>query len=344
MVREYIVHILSKDPELCVVGTAGNGEDAVKAVERLRPDVVTMDIHMPKMDGLEATRRIMASSPTPIVVVSGSADPDEVVTTFRAIDAGALAVLGRPPGLHHPNHDECAAKMVQTVKLMSEVKVVRRRLRAKLPADAGRDSSTALSHARNKVRIVALGASTGGPLVLQEILHALHRDFPLPVVVVQHMALGFLEGFVEWLSQVSSLPVELAADGQRLRPGHVYVAPDDVQMAVAPDRRIALDDMPPENGLRPSVSYLFRSLAQVYGGECAAVLLTGMGRDGASELRLLRERGALTMAQDQATSIVFGMPGEAVRLDAARLVLPPLGIATALNDVAAAIFKEKGPL
>lgn len=332
IVREFLVHILGADPDIRVVGTAQDGEDAIEAVQRLRPDVVTMDIHMPKLDGLEATRRIMETDPRPIVIVSGSTDPREVATTFGAMEAGALAVLRRPAGIGHSDHEATTRELVQTVKLMSEVKVVRRWPRRVAPGP--RQARMSLVREPAQVRIVALGASTGGPPVLHTILRGLPKDFPLPLVIVQHMAAGFIQGFVDWLGHSSGLPVRLATHGEPMLPGHAYVAPDGRQMKLARGGRIALTLDEPENGLRPAVSCLFRSVAEVYGGDSLAGLLSGMGRDGAQELKLLKERGAVTFVQDKDSSVVHGMPGEAIKLDAALLVLPPEKIAPLLVSLA----------
>ncbi|MFH1869572.1 MAG: chemotaxis-specific protein-glutamate methyltransferase CheB [Pseudomonadota bacterium] len=334
VVREFLIHILGADPGIRVAATAQDGEAALEAVRRHRPDVITMDIHMPKLNGVEATRRIMETDPTPIIVVSGSEDPREVTTTFDAMEAGALAVLRRPAGIGHPDHEATARELVQTVKLMSEVKVVRRWPRMRRTEAAPRSMEMEAAHAPAQVRIVALGASTGGPPVLHTILAGLPKDFPAPLVIVQHMAPGFTPGFVEWLAQSSSLPVHVATHGEAVLPGHVYVAPDECQMKVAHGGKIALTQDEAENGLRPSVSCLFRSIAEVYGGDAVAGLLTGMGRDGAEELRLLKEKGAVTFAQDKDSSVVHGMPGEAIRLDAAMLVLSPEKIAAVLTNLA----------
>ena len=333
VVRQLLVHLLGSDPSIRVVGTAHDGEEALALVARERPDVITMDIHMPRLDGLEATRRIMQSHPTPIVVVSGSSDPDETATTFRAIEAGALALVPRPVAIEHPDHVATARELVQTVKLMSEVRVVRRWPRGPRAVDRRAPATTVFS-AKTEVRIVALGASTGGPPILQTILSGLPRDFPAAVVIVQHMAAGFVEGFVSWLGQTSAMPVHVPRQGEALLPGHAYVAPDGRQMQVERGNRIRLTADPPENSHRPSVSTLFRSVAEVYGPLAAAGLLTGMGRDGADELKVLRDKGAITFAQDPASSVVYGMPGEAVRLEAAMYVLSPEGIAAALVSIA----------
>lgn len=335
VVRELLVRILDSDPDICVVGSAHNGEEALDAAKRFRPDVITMDIHMPKMDGLEATRRIMETEPIPIVIVSTG--PHENTVTFRAIEAGALAVLCRPVGFGHPDHEAAARHMVQTVKLMSEVKVVRRwskKPREPVLPPVAQALINNPGIASKKIRVVALGASTGGPPVLQTILALLPRDFPLPVLVVQHMASGFIHSFVDWLAQSSRLPIHVATHGELMLPGHVYIAPDEYQMKADRRGKIALTNDAPENGLRPSVSYLFRSLELLYEGEVIAGLLTGMGRDGAEELRLLKEKGAITFAQDKDSSVVHGMPGEAIKLGAARFILAPDKIAAMLVNLA----------
>lgn len=334
VVREFLIHVLSADPDIRVTGTAHDGEEALEAVRRHSPDVITMDIHMPKMGGLAATRRIMETNPTPIVIVSGSEDPREVATTFDAIEAGALAVLRRPTSVGHPDHEVTARELVQAVKLMSEVKVVRRWPRTRNTGPDPRPEKMGLVRAPAQVRIVAIGASTGGPPVLHTILAQLPADFPVPILVVQHMATGFIRGFVEWLAQSSALTMHVAAHGELMLPGHVYVAPDACQMKVERGGKIALTRDQPENGLRPSVAYLFRSVAEIYGCDAVAGLLTGMGCDGAEELRLLKEKGAVTFAQDKDSSVIHGMPGEAIKLDAAMLVLPPEKIAAVLTSLA----------
>ncbi|MEX1276960.1 MAG: chemotaxis-specific protein-glutamate methyltransferase CheB [Bacteroidota bacterium] len=331
VVREFLIHILSSDPEISVIGAAHNGEEAVDAVRLKQPDLVTMDIHMPKMNGFDATRRIMETNPVPIVIVSGSSSSEEIATTFHALESGALAVVRRPAGIAHPDHETTARELIQTVKLMSEVKVVRRWRRT------DRKTTTPVEpppiepqKSAGDIRLVALGASTGGPLAIQTILSLLRREFPVPLIIVQHMAAGFVHGFTEWLGQSSSLPVCVATNGEPLLPGHAYVAPDGYHTLVRGDLRIILRKDEPENGLRPAVAALFRSVAEAFGPAAIGVLLTGMGKDGAEQLRLMRDRGATTIAQSPESCIVFGMPGEAVRLGAATFVFSPEKIAEAL--------------
>ncbi|MBI3995170.1 MAG: chemotaxis response regulator protein-glutamate methylesterase, partial [Nitrospirae bacterium] len=286
------------------------------------------------MDGLEATRRIMETHPVPIVIVSGSLDPREVTTSFRAMEAGALAVLPRPAGLGHPGHEAMAKELVQTVKLMSEVKVVKRWIRPHRQTAVGAvREPPLLRQAPAEIKLIAIGASTGGPVVLQTILSRLPKDFSVPVLVVQHMVSDFIPGFVEWLDQTCPIPIHVAAHGESVLPGHAYIAPGGYQMKAETGRKVLLTRDEPENGHRPSVSYLFRSVAEAFGGRAVGVLLTGMGKDGAEELKLMKDRGAVTIAQDGESSVVHGMPGEAIKLDGAEYVLPPDKIAAVLINL-----------
>ncbi|MDO8803948.1 MAG: chemotaxis-specific protein-glutamate methyltransferase CheB [Elusimicrobiota bacterium] len=323
--QEFLAHILASDPAVQIAGVANNGEEALEMVREKRPDVITMDIHMPGMDGFEVTRAIMECLPTPIVMVSASASAAEVASSFRVLEAGALALILRPPGIGHPGYEAAAWELLQTVKLMSEIKVVRR---IRPTARAGKAAPAAQGAA--EIQIIAIGASTGGPPALLKILSALPQDLAVPVLIVQHIAAGFTAGFVEWLGGASRFPVHIAAHGERPLPGHAYVAPDGLHMGVGSGPRILLSDQAPENGLRPSVNYLFHSVAQVLGPRAVGVLLTGMGRDGAEELKAMKDKGAVTIAQDADSSVVHGMPGEAIKLGAAKYILPPEGIAAML--------------
>ena len=275
---------------------------------------------------------IMEECPIPIVIVTSSRHPDDVGRSFKAIDAGALAVLEKPPGPGHPESKELAAKLVQTLKTMSEVRVVRRLPRRKEPGGA---PAAALSEwpaiAGQRVEVVAIGASTGGPPVIKDILSGLKQGFPVPILIVQHITAGFLEGMVAWLSKECELSIQIASDGEHIRKGVVYFAPDAAHMGVTEGGRIVLDHGPVENGLRPAVSFLFRTAAKAYGPRCVGVLLTGMGKDGARELKQMKDRGAVTLAQDKESCVVFGMPGEAVKLNAVDHLASPQGIASWLN-------------
>jgi two-component system, chemotaxis family, protein-glutamate methylesterase/glutaminase len=334
VVRDFMTYILSSDPAIKVIGTVGSGEEAVQMVREKRPDIVTMDINMPKMDGFEATRLIMEATPTPIVIVSASWDPRELEKTFRAMEAGALAAVKKPVGVAHPDYQKQAKELIQTVNLMSEVKVVGRRPRKTYRTDIPEAAAAGMeTPATMDVEVVAIGASTGGPPVIEAILSGLPKNFPAPLLIVQHISAGFVQGFADWLANASGLPVNLATDGEYPLPGHVYIAPDDVQMGMDITGRISLNKSAPENGLRPSVAYLFRSVAAVCGKNAVGVLLTGMGKDGAYELKLMKEKGAVTIVQDRDSCIVFGMPGEAVALNAAANILSPVKIAKFLSGL-----------
>ncbi|MBI2994911.1 MAG: chemotaxis-specific protein-glutamate methyltransferase CheB [Gammaproteobacteria bacterium] len=331
--RELLCHVLEADPAIRVVKTVCNGEEAVAAVTHCRPDVITMDVHMPRMDGFDATRRIMATRPVPIIIVSGTLT-DQVAATFRAIEAGALAFVRHPSGPGNPDHEGAAAELVQMVKLMSEVKVVRRWLTHGKLAVSTSVQGAGAKIVPGEVKLVAVGASTGGPAIVQSILSMLPGRLRVPMLVVQHIAAGFVAGFAEWLDQSCGLPVHVAQNGEIPMPGHVYIAPEGAHMGIDRSGRIALSDAAPDHGLRPSVSHLFRSVAAAVGPDAIGILLTGMGKDGAEELKLMKDRGAITIAQDQQSSVIHGMPGEAIRLEGAAYVLAPDEIAALLTGLA----------
>jgi two-component system chemotaxis response regulator CheB len=330
--RALLVEILGGDSEIEVIGEAANGIEAVDLTRRLQPHVVTMDIRMPTMDGFEATRRIMIEAPTPIVIISGIADLDEVETSMRALQLGALAVLPKPLGPESAAFEEKSARLVQTVKAMAQVKVVRRWpecVDTRGPAWLPRPGF------RARPRVVAIVASTGGPGAIAHILRALAPDFDFPILVVQHIAGGFVEGFAAWLNMAAApRRVKVAQDGEPLHPGTVYVAPEDRHLGVN-GNAIALSDAPPIDGFRPSGTHLFESVARAFGRATVAVILTGMGTDGVAGLRAVRLAGGRIIAQDEDTSVVFGMPGAAVASGLVDDTLPLSAIAGRLLELTA---------
>lgn len=337
VVRELLSEVLAADGHVQVVGCARDGLEAVETVQRSNPDVVTMDVNMPHMSGLEATRRIMETHPVPIVIVTGCSRNMETAEAFRLLEAGALAVIAKPAGPGHPGHERAVRDLLQTIKSMAEVRVIRRWPRAvpsRGAAPVANVDDKLAARAAAGMSLVVIGASTGGPVALNTILSGLPRDFPVPVLIVQHIADGFAGGLADWLRQASGFDVRLACAGDVLKPGVAYLAPDGMHMRIVHGNSIALDDGQPENGHRPSVSHLFRSVADSLGPRAVGVLLTGMGKDGAMELRRMRERGALTIAQDERSSVVHGMPGHAIELDAASHVLAPFQIAEMLAHLA----------
>jgi two-component system chemotaxis response regulator CheB len=317
--RELLVEMLRSDPQIEVIGVAADGLDAVAKAVEMRPDAIVMDIHMPKLDGLEATKRIMVDAPTPVVIVSAVADPEDVRVSMSALRAGALTVLRKPESPLSPVFDRDRLQFVRTVKAMSEVKVVRHRQYATAVEPAAvpaRDLSGA-----GPFRVVAIAASTGGPAAIQSLLSRLPATFPAPMLVVQHIAAGFVDGLATWLGGMCSFTVKVASDGEQLEAGTVYLAPDGTHLGLTRSLRAELSASPPIAGFRPSANHLFESAARACGSGALGIILTGMGQDGVEGLAVLRSRGGYVVAQDEASCVVYGMPGAAVAAEAADAVI-----------------------
>lgn len=340
--QELLKGLLAVDPIFEVMGVVANGRDAIDFVSRNRPDVISMDIFMPVMDGLEATRMIMQRTPVPIVIVSSLYNPSEVRLSFSILEAGALTIMQRPNGPGHPLFQQSARDYRHTLRVMSKVAVgalPRFSIRSGIRGTA---NGKELSGKKNGIvfpakdqkpvrpvntadpyQIIAIGASAGGPQVVQSILENLPGNLPVPVMIVQHIDQNFAEGYAEWLGATSSLRVKIAQNGVPLLPGHVYLPPGDHHLGILGRGIAAVKRTPEEKGLRPAVSVLFRDVLRFYGKNSVAILLTGMGTDGAPEMKLLRDAGACTIAQDSQSSLVHGMPGEAIRLNGACRILNP---------------------
>ncbi len=326
--RALLVAILRSDPGIEIVGEARDGEEAVSMTVELKPDLVTMDVAMPRLDGFEATKRIMAEAPTPIVIVSSVVDVHAVDTGLQALRAGALSVLAKPAGPQSPDFAESCKQLLSTIKAMAGVKVVRRRFDI-LP---GHPVPVAKPGRAMTSRVVALAASTGGPGALQRVLGGLPANFPLPILIIQHIARGFIDGLATWLDDASPLKVKVAEAGEMALPGVVYVGAEDRHLGITAKGNIVLSEDPPIGGFRPSASYLFHSVAMAYGTSVISVILTGMGQDGMSGMRAIRERRGTVIAQDEATSIVFGMPKAVIEAGLADHVLPLSAIGPWLAD------------
>jgi two-component system chemotaxis response regulator CheB len=295
--------VFRMEPGFEVVGRARDGAEAVELTRSLRPELVTMDIEMPVLNGFEATLRIMTECPTPIVIVSGQ-DVNSVAFALNAMKAGALAVVPKPDAPGTPGFDAQARHLLTMARAMSGVKLLPR-------VQPAQPSAPHPPPARTRARVIAIAASTGGPPALSRILSELPADFRAPLLVVQHIAEGFAEGLAKWLGESSRLRVKVGARGEPLQPGTVYLAPDRCHLGVEGER-IALSDDPPIDGFKPSGSYLFESVARSYGPAALGLILTGMGRDGVQGLAALRAAGGTVVAQDRDTSVIFGMNGEAV--------------------------------
>jgi two-component system chemotaxis response regulator CheB len=334
-----LVGIFQRDAEIEVVGEARNGRQAIELANRLRPDVITMDLHLPDIDGYQATKEIMITAPTKIVIVSANAMAREVTAAVRAMRAGALTLLLKPPAPSDAQFDRKAEELISTVKAMAEVKVVRHHYRETLdrlpPPQPPRVPKAKPLRSRAAVRAVAIAASTGGPPALQKLLTDLPYDFPVPILVVQHIGAHFTQSFATWLDSVVPLSVMVASDGDPLRPATVYVAPEERHLGVTASGHSAfLDDGPALEGFRPSATFLFQSVARAFRDGGVGLILTGMGCDGVRGLKALRAAGGLVLAQNEASCVVYGMPGATVSEGLAHRVLPLEAIAPALQTLA----------
>ena len=329
-VRKRIVEVLQSDPEVEVIAEAEDGRRCIELCQELKPDVITLDMVMPVMSGLAATEYIMAYFPTPIVIVSASMNRGDLFRTYEALAAGAIEVLEKPGDDERDGDWE--SRLIFTVKVASRVKVITHpRLRLASPRATARHAGTV---AEGPIELIAIGASTGGPGAIVEILRGLPADLAVPILLVVHIDEAFGKSFAEWLDGQSSLRARLAVDGEPLPARGLVMAPPDHHMILR-DGRLMLTRDPARHSCRPSVDTLFDSLVP-QGAHVAACLLTGMGRDGAEGLLAIRRAGGVTIAQDEATSIVFGMPREAIALGAALHVLPLDRIAATLSTLAKA--------
>ncbi|MCQ4162738.1 chemotaxis-specific protein-glutamate methyltransferase CheB [Roseomonas sp. GC11] len=346
VVRRLLAHIVSRDPRLMLVAAVDSAEEALRELPCIRPDVISMDIRLPGMDGLEATRRIMAEWPTPIVVIADSIEDASLRISMNALRAGALSVVEKPVGMESGGHERIAETICTQLYIMSQVPVIRRRgpgvtrPAPRLPtAFAAAPSPLAPSPEApaatapfpegpsprvpaQRPAVLAIAASTGGPPALAQVLGALPAAFPLPVLLVQHMGGAFMEGFAAWLDGLVPLPVRLAQEGELPMPGHVHVAPGDRHLLLTTQGRLRISAEKPLGSQRPSATLLFRSLAEACGPQGLGVLLTGMGEDGAQGLAELRQAGGFTITEHESTAVVYGMPAAAVRLGASCLSLP----------------------
>ncbi|MGE5514409.1 MAG: chemotaxis-specific protein-glutamate methyltransferase CheB [Bacteroidota bacterium] len=333
VVQHLLADVIDGDPRLRVVGVAADAADAVRKICTLAPDVVTMDIRLPRMNGFEATRWIMRDHPLPIVVVASNVDDKSLNISMNALRAGALSVVPKPAGIGRADYEAMADHLRTQLVIMSEIKVVRQH--------GGRHHAPVLAPLPPQlpVEMVALVASTGGPGAISRILGGLPATFAAPVLVVQHMGAAFMGGFAHWLGTVSALPVALAADGQPPLPGRVYVAPGDVHLSIA-GGTMRLVAGAPVQGQRPSGDVLFASLAETPELRSVGVLLTGMGEDGARGLAALRRAGGHTIAEDRSSAVIWGMPGAAVAMAAAVEVLPVDAIAQRLRQLTETVLPQ----
>lgn len=332
LVRSIVRDVIEQDPDVTVAGEAENGLDAVKKCISLSPDLVLMDIRMPVMDGLEAVKRIMSEHPTPVLILSATVSPGEVRSAFKAVRAGAFEALPKPEGItSREAYEKLSEDLLSRIKLYAKVGQ-RRGWKDQCSSARGETPETCLPFA--SPRIVAIGASTGGPKTVQTLLSSFPSTFPCPVLLVQHISKGFARGFAQWLQKETSLAVKVVEKPERLLKGTVYTAPDGKHLVV---RRgmAAPGDGPPVNACRPSVDVLFDSVAEDYGGYAIGVLLTGMGKDGAEGASKIVRAGGDLIVQDEDSSVIFGMPKAAIDIGAYTQIAPARKIPKILAEIIA---------
>jgi two-component system, chemotaxis family, protein-glutamate methylesterase/glutaminase len=337
--RQLLVHIINSAPDMRVVGEAITGRQAVKMAGELRPDVILMDMIMPELNGLEAIQEIMYLHPVPIVAVSAQIEASETDLALQAIKAGALTAIPKPPGPRCPTYQRDLETLVSTLRTMAGVHVIHHRL----PTAGGQRPSGGagatggwpnLTLPKIQPEIVAIVASTGGPAALSDVIQGLPEDFPLPIVIVQHIASDFVPSLVQHLSVGSRLPVSIAQADEAPLAGHVYLAPGSMHLRLTPGHRFSLDRTQGQVLFMPSGNNLLESVAKSYREKAIGLVLTGMGNDGTAGLAQMRQAGAFTIAQDEASSVVFGMPKSALAANAVCQVVPLAQIAPALVTLA----------
>jgi len=363
VVSALLQYCIGRDPRLEVCATAASAEEALKMLERLppdviAPDVIAMDIRLPGMDGLEATRRIMSRKPVPIVVVAAPMESGKWNTIpMEALRAGALTVLEKPAGTTNADYQRVAERLCTQLVIMSQVKLVRRNGRGESPEADGWTPQDRLPvlfkpvvfkpavfkpavfkpavFKPGRFRMLGITCSTGGPQALEQLLRALGSDFPLPILLVQHMTAGFIQGFASWLESVCPFQARVVNDGCIPVAGMVHMAPADRHLRLD-SGMLWLDAGVPISFQCPSGTVLFESMARDLGADALGVLLTGMGDDGASGLLAIRRAGGFTIAEDESTAVVYGMPGAAVRIEAVCESLPLPAIAPRVLELAPA--------
>lgn len=328
-VRALLCEIIARDPRLEVCAAANSGEEALRLLERISPDIVSLDIQLPGMNGLEVAERIMSGRPTPIVVIAASDTTGEQALSVQALAAGALSVVEKPRGATSAKaYDGLAAKICTQLAIMSQVKVVRQRF----PRLVRPPWPPAPNPSPGRFEVLGIACSTGGPPALVSLFGSLGAGFPAPILLVQHITPSFLPGFASWLAGACPFAVEIVNGTNTLRPGVVYVAPAERHLKASRSAAFAAHGEPVD-GHRPSGSILFESLANEFGPQAIGVLLTGMGEDGARGLLALKNAGGYSLAESESSAVVYGMPAAAVQLDAVRESLPLDGIAARVKEL-----------
>lgn len=341
VVSKVLVEIMKRDPEIVVVDVAYNGKEAIELTVKLKPDVITMDLDLPLIDGLEATKQIMAYQPTPILILSSAGFKERLLTAFKAISYGALEIWEKG-FMEGDNFEKTSNDLLSKIKFLAGIKVIHHPL-GKLQSPTRQAEAFALWIEVDKIpktklkgRAVAIVSSTGGPSALLRILKVLPKNFPCPIFVVQHITAGFGEGLVDWLDNECDIEVKSPKYNEMVGPAVVYVAPEGLHMRVVPPQLIKLDNEPLYKIHKPSGDILLESVGKVYKEGAIGIILTGMGDDGARGMKVIKENNGATIAQDEKSSIVFGMPKAAIDMNVIDKILPidaiPLEIIKLLKE------------
>lgn len=336
---EILQRLLQSSPDISVVGTASNGKEALEMIPKVQPNIICTDLHMKGMNGLELTQQVMAKFPRPILVISNSVQQQDTDNIFKLLQAGAIDVFPKPITGMPSDYERVKHQLINKLKILAGVSVFTRKLPKEnniaiateksfnceqiitqnfLPVDIDFASS---------IKIIAIGASTGGPQALHKIFSQLPNNFPLPIVCIQHISEGFLQGFVNWLDLECQLKVKIAQEGESPLPGTIYFGKESHHLELNSLNKFTYTTSNPVDGHCPSITVLFQSLAKYYGKKIASILLTGMGKDGVAGMQAIAAVGGLTVAQDEKTSVVFGMPKEAIVRGVVDYVLPVQEIA-----------------
>lgn len=329
---EILDRLLASSPDIRVVGKARNGKEAIDLIPKLQPKVICTDLHMKEMDGLELTKQVMANHARPILVVSTSVQKSDTNTIFELLQAGAVDVFPKPNTGLASDYEQVKRDLINKIKVLSGVTVFTKRQTPPIVVPPVNNFVFPVDKTR-AIKVITIGASTGGPQALHKIIGQLPANLPVPVICIQHISQGFLQGLVDWLDSECLVKVKIAMVGEIPQPGTVYFAPDKNHLELDAQGKFIYGSSLPVDGHCPSVTVTFKSVAKFYNRAAMSILLTGMGRDGASGMQYISDAGGITIAQDEKTCVVFGMPNEAISLGVVQHVLP-------IQDIAPLVLKK----